>query len=211
MIINKVDQNVPYIIKNNFRLLFSKTKNNSYDQNIKQWIKSKKIISLKRGIYIFSSYWEKCQRRDDYLNFLSQVIYYPSYISKETILFKNQMISESVYGISCISMKAPKTFSSEIGIFQYSKIKPSLFLGFEKRSYIENKYYVATKAKALFDYLYFYKRKLVRINEKSIEELRLNFSEMNDHDWIEFESYLKIAKSLKLDKMYKIIRKIYAQ
>lgn len=50
MIINKINQEIPFIRKDNFRLLFEQIKDNSYNQNIKNWLKTKKIISLKRGL-----------------------------------------------------------------------------------------------------------------------------------------------------------------
>lgn len=200
---------MPFVRKDNFRLLFQNIKDNSYNQNIKNWLKSGRLISLKRGLYIFSDYWERCQDKDRYLDFLSSIIYYPSYISKETILARYGMLTEAVYGISAVALKSGRTFLSDIALFGYSKIKAPLFTGFTEQYYLNNKYFVATKSKALFDYLYFYKRKLITINKKNIEELRINFKQMNTQDWLEFEEYLKIAKSTKLNKIYRTIRKNY--
>ena len=210
MIIDKINQEIPFIRKDNFRILFKNIKDNSYNQNIKNWLKTGKIISLKRGFYIFSSYWNKCQNKDEYLNYLSSVLYYPSYVSKETVLARYGMLTESVYGISAISLKTFRVFSSDIAIFSYSKIKESLFVGFIEQSFINNKYYIATRSKALFDYLYFYKRKMKIVDEYAIEELRINFEQMKTDDWQEFERYLVIAKNTKLEKIYKIIKKEYA-
>ena len=209
MIIDKINQEIPFIRKGNFRILFEDIKDNSYNQNIKNWLKTGKIISLKRGLYIFSSYWNKCQNKDEYLNYLSSILYSPSYVSKETVLAKYGMLTESVYGISAISLKTFRVFSSDIAIFSYSKIKESLFMGFVEQSYVNNKYYIATKSKALFDYLYFYKRKMKIVDKYAVEELRINFERMNTIDWREFEKFLAIAKSIKLEKIYKIIKKEY--
>jgi hypothetical protein len=82
-------------------------------------------------------------------------------------------------------------------------------VGFVEQSFINSKYYIATKSKALFDYLYFYKRKMKIVDEYAVEELRINFERMKTIDWREFEKYLAIAKSTKLEKIYKIIRKEY--
>ena len=210
MIINKVNQEIPFIRKDNFRILFEGIRDNSYNQNIKNWLKTEKIISLKRGLYIFSSYWNKCQTKDEYLNYLSSVIYYPSYVSKETVLARYGMLTEAVYGISAVSLKTSRIFSSKIARFGYSKIKESLFTGFVEQYFLNNKYYIATKSKALFDYLYFYKRKMKIVNEHTVNELRINFENMKNNDWQEFEGYLEISGSVKLEKIYKIIKKEYA-
>jgi hypothetical protein len=207
MILDKLNKDIPFVKKDNFRLLFPSIKNNSYDQNIKNWLKSGKIMSLKRGIYIFQEFWNKCQNKDKYLNYLSSILYAPSYISRETVLARYGMLSEAVYGITCVSLKSTRIFLSKIASFQYSKIKSILFTGFKEDYFINNRYFIATKSKAFFDYLYFYKRKMRLINLNSIEELRINFDVMTLSDWKEFEKYLKLAESTKLNKIYKIIKK----
>ncbi|MFH0924243.1 MAG: hypothetical protein V1872_01200 [bacterium] len=205
MILDKINQEAPFVRKDNFQLLFKEIRDNSFDQNIKNWLKSDKIIALKRGFYIFSRYWDRCQDKDGYLNYLSSVLYYPSYISKETVLARYGMLTEAVYGISAVGLKTSRAFSSRITIFNYSKIKESLFTGFGEQYFLNNRYYIATKSKALFDYLYFYKRKIKRVNRHMVDELRINFEEMKKSDWEEFEGYLGISRSLKLEKIYKII------
>lgn len=207
MKINKINSNIPFIKKENFRLFFPENTENSYNQNIKYWLKTSKIIALKRGIYIFPQFWEKCPDKNAYLCYLASILYFPSYVSKETVLAKYGMLSEAVYGISSVTTKTPRSFSSKISFFGYSKIKTSLFLGFSKVSFANYNYYIASKSKALFDYLYFYKRKLSRINKNTIEELRLNFDNMQDNDWQEFEKYLDLAKSKKLNLIYKNIKR----
>ena len=201
-----LDTNSPFIRKDNLRLLFSKIKDNSYSQNIKNWIKSRKLIPLKRGLYVLAAYWEKCQDKDRYLDYLSSIIYYPSYVSKETTLARYGMLSETVFGISAVSLKTSRSFSAQIALFSYTNIKESLFTGFQAQYYGKNRYYAATKSKALFDYLYFYKRKMPAVNLSAIQALRLNLGTMTNSDWEEFQKYLAGAKSVKMDKLYKLIR-----
>lgn len=211
MRITDVNQDIPFIRKDNFRLLFDDIKDGSYDQNIKNWLKTGKIIALKRGVYIFKSYWDKCLNKDEYLRYLSSVVYYPSYVSRETVLAGYGMMAEAVYGVSAITDKIPRAFNSDIGVFGYSKIKSSLFCGFNERFFGEAKYLVASKSKALFDYLYFYKRRLKILDSGSVEETRINFQQMDSSDWKEFEVYLDQARSTKLNKMYKLIKDIYVK
>lgn len=211
MRIANINQDIPFIRKDNFRLLSDEIKDSSYDQNIKNWLKSGKIIALKRGLYIFKTYRDKCPNKDEYLRYLSSVVYYPSYVSKETVLAGYGMMTEAVYGISAVTDKIPRTFNSEAGVFGYSKIKSSLFCGFNECFFAGAKYYTASKSKALFDYLYFYKRRMQILNPENLKETRINFQQMDSSDWREFESYLDKARSVKLNKMYKLIKDIYGK
>ncbi|OGC10493.1 hypothetical protein A2246_01120 [candidate division WOR-1 bacterium RIFOXYA2_FULL_37_7] len=203
----EIDQNIPFIKKENFRLLFPEIKPSSFTQNIKNWIKTGKIAPLKRGFYVFKHYWNNCADKDNYLGYLAGMLYTPSYVSRETILAKYGMLTEAVYGISSVSIKTTRVFKSDLSIFTYSKIKEALFGGFVEGAFMGNKYYIATKAKALFDYLYFYKRRMKNITEKAIDELRINFEVMKNSDWKEFRKYLKLAEDKALDKIYSLIIK----
>jgi len=211
MRITDINQDIPFIRKDNFRLLFGGIKDNSYDQNIKNWLKTGKIMALKRGVYIFKSYWDKCPNKDEYLRYLSSVVYYPSYVSKETVLAGYGMMTEAIYGVSAVTDKITRTFNSDVGVFGYSKIKSSLFCGFNERFFGGAKYLAASKSKALFDYLYFYKRRIKRLNSQCVEETRINFQQMDPSDWNEFEIYLDKAHSTKLNKIYKLIKDLYAE
>ena len=143
---NTNNYNVPYIKKDNFALLFENLKPASFDQKIKYWLKTGKIIKLKRGLYIFREYYERSNNKNTYLEFLSSVLYHPSYISKETVLSKHGMLTEEVYGISCVTSKAPRSFISNIGVFTYSNIKDKLFSGYKEERYDKFVYMIASKA-----------------------------------------------------------------
>ena len=63
-------------------------------------------------------------------------------------------------------------FSNRFGRFFYHKIKDPLFCGFDIGKDGNFTILEATKVKALFDFLYI--RKTFLVDEKAIEELRLN-------------------------------------
>ncbi|MDI6731668.1 MAG: hypothetical protein QME05_03725 [Candidatus Margulisbacteria bacterium] len=203
---SKLAKEAPFISKDNFRLLFPGIKDESYNQNIKNWIKTKKIIALKRGIYIFADYWQKCQAVDEYLNYLASVLYAPSYVSMETVLAKYGMLTEAVFGLSSVTVKTSRRFAADIALFTYSSIREPLFLGFIEDKYFDYPYYIATKSKALFDFLYFFKRRTKTINQKTVDELRINIDNMEKSDWKEFEKYMTIANDKKLNKIYQLLR-----
>jgi len=70
--------------------------------------------------------------------------------------------------LTSITLKTPRRINNDLGIFSYRKIKSSLFYGYDtigKGDYLIQE---ATKAKALFDFLYFQKR-VGRINSRDLE------------------------------------------
>jgi len=203
----ELPSNIAIINKENFSLYLPNITQNTFNQNIKNWLKVKKIIALKKGTYIFKDFLEKEENKLAYLEFLANKIYQPSYLSREYVLAKYNILSESVFAFTSVSLKSSREFRNDIGLFLYSKIKKSLFCGFETLEYKNNFIQIATKAKALFDYLYFYKRKIKQVDKKQIDLLRLNLEEVKNRDWQEFEKYLEISKSKKLRKIFKYLLK----
>ncbi len=199
-------KSLPYIRRENFKLLFEGIKDSSFGQNIKNWLRTGKLIRLKRGLYISSEYYQNIINKEEYSAFLSSLLVSPSYISKETILNRYGILTESVFGFSSVTQGNTKNFITKVGNFSFSHIKKELFLGYKEQEFNGKKYYAATLAKALFDYLYFIKRNLKRINKTAVSELRINLENISEKDWLEFEGYLKISRSEKLRRIYKILR-----
>lgn len=173
--------------------------------NLKSWQKTGKIITLKNGLYLLGERWEKEPDKEDYSEFLANKIYEPSYLSGEYVMSKYGLLTEGVYGISSVTTRKTKIFKNKLGVFSYSSIRPSLFTGFK----IENRgrvRFMASKAKAVFDYLYFRFLKETPVNEKEILELRINWENITKKEWFEIEKYIKIAKSQRLKEVGKIIK-----
>ena len=201
----ELPKNISIITKQNLRLLYSNITENTFNQNIKNWLNKGKLIALKKGLYIFRKYYEQELDKTSYQEFLANQIYFPSYLSKEYILQKYNILTEAVFIFTSVSLNGSRNFRNKLGTFNYVKIKKELFLGFQEKKYFNNKIYIASKAKALFDYLYFYKRRMKIINKKEIGNLRLNLEEMDKKGWLEFEKYLKISKSKKLQRIYNLL------
>jgi len=172
--------------------------------------KKGEILGLKKGVYVSKEFVEREKLKQEfevYLEFLANKLLEPSYLSLGYVLSKHSLISEAIYELTSITLKTSRRITNDLGIFSYFKIKPSLFCGWrliKKGNFLIKE---ATKAKALFDFLYFQKRGLEKINPSFIEELRLNLEEMQKSDWLEFEKYLEISKSKKMKKIFKIIKK----
>lgn len=174
--------------------------------------KAGKSIRLKRGFYVTKDYIEnlqKHQRYSLYLEFLANVLYTPSYLSLEYILYQHNLLSEVPNNFTLVTKNKTAYFSNAFGNFFYHKVKDKLFLGFEIIKENDFIIYRATKSKALFDYLYL--RKNVLINKKTVEELRLNINNLDKKDINELRKYFKIESSKKMTKIYYWLIKIWKQ
>ena len=165
------------------------------------------IISLKRGTYVSLSYLKKTKEKgfyNKYLEFVSSVIYSPSYLSLEYVLNENNILTESSFGFSAISMKKTNHFKNTLGDFYYYSIKKDLFSGFKIERSNDLLVYKATVGKALFDFLYI--RKNIINGEDFLDSLRVNKEQINKKDLREFKEYAKKEGSKKM----KMISKYYA-
>ena len=171
--------------------------------------KKGRVIGLKKGVYVSKDFIDKERLKgnfETYLEFIANRLVEPSYLSSEYVLSKYSIISESVYGLTSIILKTPREVNNQLGRFYYFKIKSDLFCGFEivnKENYLIKQ---AKKSKALFDFLYFRKRGLVKIDMRFIKELRLNLDEVSKKEWIEFEKYVELSKSKKMREISKLLK-----
>lgn len=175
---------------------------------IKYNLKTGKILRLKKGVYVSSKYLEKIKymgRYEDYLEFVANKLVSPSYLSGEYMLWKYSILSEAPSVITSITKKTTRIIENDVGKFSYSKVKDPLFGGFIIKSVGEFNIFLATKIKALFDFLYLKKRILGVVEKQAVEELRLNLDEFSKKDREEFEKYLALAKSPKLLKIYQLL------
>lgn len=171
--------------------------------------KKGRISGLKKGVYASKDFIDKEKLKGNfeaYLEFIANKLIEPSYLSSEYVLSKYSIISESVYGLTSITLKTPRKINNQLGRFYYFKIKSDLFCGFEivnKKNYLIKQ---AKKSKALFDFLYFKKRGLVKIDMRFIKELRLNLDEVSKEEWFEFEEYVELSKSKKMRKISELLK-----
>ncbi len=198
--------NLSYLDKNTLSQ-FIELSDNSLYTNIKRWLKSGNLIQLKRGLYVTADYVTALKNRDAYVEFLANKLREPSYLSMETVLQKYNMLSEAVYGWTSVTLKTKRIYKNRFGAFIYRNIKESLFDGFEIRRVDGFNIRVASRAKALFDYLYY---KLIRVREvdwELIESLRLNWDEFTVEDLSEFSNYCEVSKVDKMALLPDIIRR----
>ncbi len=194
----------PYLTKKELRILLDK-KGKNLDKKILSLLKKKELVLLKKGLYVSKFYLLK--KPDFYEEYLANILYYPSYLSLEYVLSQRGVIPEAVYVYTSVSTRKTRNFQNEIGEFSYRKIKKELFTGYELKEFTgELKIYIATKAKALFDYLYL---KPFYSYRKSFEDLRLNLGVLTEQDIKEFYNYVKLSKSKKMKETFRILKNYY--
>ncbi len=198
-------KDLPYITKNNLKL-FQDRSDDAFNANIRRWMKKGWLIKLKNGFYVTKEYIEKENDKEAYNEFIATQLIFPSYLTKEYILQKFNVPAEFTYGYTLVTTRKTNFVQNKLSYYSYSFIKKDLFCGYIKKKYKQNIFFIATKAKALFDFIYFKKRFLKEVNTKTIEGLRLDLDSFTDDDFIEFEKYLEIAGSPKMERIYRLLK-----
>ena len=160
--------------------------------NIQRWLKKGNLIQLKKGLYVTKEYYQSLGDKQAYSEFLANILKKPSYLSCEYVLQKYSILTESVFAITSVSRKKTRSYQNNFGTFVYSNIKDELFTGFKIISKGGFEIKEATKAKALFDFLYLRLWRVTEITKEIIESYRFNLNEITKKDYIEFESYIKL-------------------
>jgi predicted transcriptional regulator of viral defense system len=176
--------------------------------NLKYWTKKDVLIRIKKGQYILKSKLEK-EDRQTYLEYIANKIYEPSYLSCEYVMDKYGLLTEGVFALTSVTTKKTKIFSNKLGRFVYYSLSPILFFGYTIKKTSLTNIFIATKAKALFDYLYLRFLKKTPINEKNIEELRINWENLSKKEFLEIKKYGAICKNKRVIKVINLIFKKY--
>jgi len=160
------------------------------------------MIRLRKNLYVARSYLDKADRKgvfSDYVEFVATRLYSPSYLSLDYVLHEHNMLTEIPRNITSVALRKTDRFSNELGNFIYHKVKEELFLGFTVAKKGDFSILMATRAKALFDFLYFRKRLLV--DEKAVDELRLNLDGFGKRDFGELKSYVDREGSRRMQEV----------
>ncbi len=177
---------------------------------LSRFSKSGKIIRLKKSVYVSADYLDELKRKNlfaGYGEFVSGIIYEPSYLSLEYVLYENNLLTEMPKNYTAVALKKTKLLVNNLGNFYYHSIKPELFCGFKIIKENNLSFKKATVAKALFDFLYF--RKKMLLSEGAIKELRLNLSELKGGDVSELKKYIELEKSKKMREIHNILIKLW--
>jgi hypothetical protein len=133
-------------------LLAGTPSGNVIRRQLDRWVKSGKIVRLRRGVYALASpYAAKHPHPFRIANMLRNA----SYVSLESALAYYGVIPEFTPVTMSVTTGRPETITNESGKFVFRHIKKSLFFGFdEKEIYPGQTAMIATPEKALVDRLY---------------------------------------------------------
>lgn len=194
-----------YFTLNQLALAFKNKKNALV--YVSRWLKNKKIIKIREWIYISSEKFLEISLSGKTSSFIEYIgtnlIYSPSYLSLEYVLYENNIITENVYNITLVTSKKTAKFSNNFWIFNYRTIKKDFFWDFEiiKKDWFL--IYKATKEKALFDY--FYLKTDIIFNLDYFKELRLNIENI---DTKKFEKLIIKYPSPKMKKVFIYLKQL---
>ncbi len=137
-------------------------------RQVRDWIKKEYLLTLKRGIYVFSEEYRKVEPS---VNFIANFLILPSYISMEYALSYYNLIPEKATVITSVTTKKTNMFENFLGRFEYRSVKDEMFCGFKKEVEKEQEYFIALPEKALVDYFYLNNQFKGRFSE--FESIRL--------------------------------------
>jgi predicted transcriptional regulator of viral defense system len=201
--------NLSYFDTNTLSLIYPELSKNSLYSNIKRWIKKGQLIQIKKGMYVTKEYVLNVQDKSSYKEFLANKIKYPSYLSTEYVLQKYSILSDAIYAYTSVTLKSKNTYTNNFGRYMYRNITRKLFVGYEIKEVGGYEIKEATKAKALFDYLYLKLYRIRNITEDVLFDLRLNLEELDERDMKEFEEYCKLIGIEKYTILPNILTKTY--
>lgn len=177
-------KNIKYFSLADFQAITDSTYNGARAL-LKRYKKRGLVINPKKGFYFFRDYSPSEQE-------LANRLYFPSYISMETVLAKTGIIPETIYPIISVTTKPTRKFICQDREYVYHKIKKEVFTGYIKKG----KFLIAETEKAVADYLYF-----VALGQKNLNS-RMNLKDVNKIRLKQYGELFQNPKLLSLIEKY---------
>jgi len=169
-------------------------------QVLARWTTRGVVIRVKRGVYMSREFYLRHLRDYNFSGLVATIINPDSYLSKEYVLQKHQVMTEAVMVVTSVTFKNTSRVRGKLGSYLYYHVKPELFGGYREILHGQISIREATLGKSLFDYLYLrpqgwtYSQKSYNL----IEDLRLNLEELKPDDWNDFEVWVEKSNSKKM-------------
>ncbi|MBS1542476.1 MAG: hypothetical protein JST14_02480 [Bacteroidetes bacterium] len=182
------------------------------NDKINELIKERALTPIKKGLYIAGPSLD-AGKPEPYL--LANYIYGPSYVSLETALSFHGMIPERVYEVASMTTKASRRFSTDAGVYSYTKLPlPYYAYGIEQISFAEKQTaLVASKEKALCDKIMATPGVLFRSKSQAeswlLEDLRIDPIKFRELRIDEIGSWVKEApKKASMEMLLKVLKEL---
>lgn len=168
---------------------------------LSRWVKSGKLIQLRRGIYTLA---EPYRKNTPHPFVLANALKSASYVSLQSALAYHNLIPEYVPLTTSITTRRPELIYTKLGNFEFRHIKKSLFEGFKQVEVTSNQFaFIAYPEKSLFDLIYLTPG---ADSYDYLKELRLQNLDIFNLDL--FDEYSIKSKSPKLFKASKNISRL---
>ena len=168
----------------------------SPNDKISELLKSKELISIRRGLYITGPKLD-LPTPEPFL--IANHLRGPSYVSLESALSYWNMIPERAYEISSVTIKTSKLYKTSVGRFSYQQLKtPYYSYGIKNIAYSPKQtMLVASPEKALCDKVLLtpkiYLRSIKQTREFLLEDLRMDTEVLKTLDTKAMKSWIKNA------------------
>ena len=168
----------------------------SPNDKISELLKSKELISIRRGLYIIGTKMD-LPSPEPFL--IANHLRGPSYVSLESALSYWNMIPERTYEISSVTIKTSKLYKTPVGRFSYNQLKiPYYSYGIKNIDYSPKQtMLVASPEKALCDKIVvtpkIYLRSIKQTREFLMEDLRMDSEVLSTLDTKIMELWIKNA------------------
>ncbi|MBA7574873.1 hypothetical protein ES708_16688 [subsurface metagenome] len=142
--------------------------------NFIRWVKNGLLIRLRQGYYTFPEYKSK----PDFVMYLANRIYRPSYVSLHTAMAFYGMIPEAVVQFTSVTSLKTVSFNNDFGEYVYKSIHQKLMFGYDLKPFADRwTLQLASPEKALIDLLYLYP---FYNTGQALEDLRLDEDFLQD-------------------------------
>jgi len=167
-------------------------------RQLSRWVKSGKLIQLRRGLYALA---EPHQKNPPHPFLVANRLKRASYVSLQSALEHHGLIPEYVPSITSVTTGRPEALSTALGLYIFKHIKKELFFGYQLTDLGSGQSaFIASAEKALLDLLYLTPGS---DNLNYLRELRLqNIESLNT------ELLLELAHKFESRKLWNASQKI---
>jgi predicted transcriptional regulator of viral defense system len=131
------------------------------------------LIRVKRNIYVRRDIWDSLSQEE--LFCLANIAQAPTYVSLLTALGSYEITTQVQRNfVESIAVKRTKELHVVERVFNYTRIKPSLYRGFVKKE----DFFIATPEKALLDALYLSSRRMYSIDLSAVDFKKLDLTKL---------------------------------
>ncbi|HXJ99527.1 MAG TPA: hypothetical protein VNJ50_11805 [Gelidibacter sp.] len=182
------------------------------NDKISELIKSKALISVRRGLYIVGPKTD-LPTPEPFL--IANHLRGPSYVSLESALSYWSMIPERAYEISSVTIKTSKLYKTPVGRFSYRQLKtPYYSYGIKNiRHSSKQSILVASPEKALCDKIVLtpkiHLRSITQTQDFLMEDLRMDSEVLSTLDTKVMESWIENApKKSSVEMLIKTLKEL---